>query len=71
MTFLMIHLKDAVMNQCIRLVNNLVKLADLRPVFEVKRATVGLISTLGNIRSVILKSNLSLWCLDVNNKCQP
>ena len=41
------------MNQCIRLCNYLVNFADLRPVVEIKRATVGIISILGNLRSVI------------------
>ena len=44
--------KDAVMNQCIRLAKYLVNFASLRPVIEVKKATVGLISILGNIKSV-------------------
>ena len=40
------------MNQCIRLALSLQAFANLRPVNEMKRATVGLISILGNIRSV-------------------
>jgi hypothetical protein len=42
------------MNQCIRLINNLVTFSYYRPVAEVKQATVGIISILGNIRSVYL-----------------
>jgi len=43
------------MNQCIRLTNSLVTFSQNRPVTEVKLATVGLISILGNIRAVFLK----------------
>ena len=46
------------MNQCTRLALSLKAFANLRPVNEMKRATVGLISILGNIRSVrIFHSN--------------
>ena len=40
------------MNQCIRLANSLVEFSKYRPVVEVKLATVGIFSILGNIRSV-------------------
>ncbi len=43
------------MNQCIRLINSLVKFSYFRPVAEVKLATVGIITILGNIRSVLIK----------------
>jgi hypothetical protein len=44
------------MNQCIRLMNILVKFSFYRPVAEVKLATVGIISILGNIRSVFFEN---------------
>ena len=47
-----IYLKDVVMNQCIRLMNTLVTFSNYRPVKEVKLAIVGIVSILGNIRSV-------------------
>ena len=40
------------MNQCIRLINALLSFSSIRPVDEVKMATVGFISVLGNIKSV-------------------
>ena len=40
------------MNQCIRLVESLVKFSKTRPVNEVKQAMVGVVSVLGNIRMV-------------------
>lgn len=40
------------MNQCIRLANSLVEFSKYRPIVEVKLATVGIFSILGNIRSV-------------------
>jgi hypothetical protein len=40
------------MNQCIRLVEALVTFAKIRPIEEIKLASVGFISTLGNLRSV-------------------
>ena len=40
------------MNQCIRLINALVDFSSVRPVDEVKKATVGFISVLGNMKSV-------------------
>ena len=40
------------MNQCIRLVDTFVSLAFSRPVDEVKVASVGFVSILGNLRSV-------------------
>jgi len=40
------------MNQCIRLMNSLVTYSNIRPVKEVKLATVGIIAILGNLRSV-------------------
>ena len=47
-----LHLKDAIMNQCIRLVESLVEFSKTRPVNEVKQAMVGVVSVLGNIRMV-------------------
>ncbi len=44
------------MNQCIRLVESLRVFSKIRPVKEVKKSTIGLISTLGNMRSVKLKT---------------
>ena len=43
------------MNQCIRLMESLVSYAYLRPIDEVEKANIGILSVLGNIRSVILK----------------
>ena len=40
------------MNQCIRLMDSFVYFSNIRPVKEVKLATAGFISILGNIRSV-------------------
>ena len=40
------------MNQCIRLVESLMKLAKKRPIEELKLASVGIIYILGNLRSV-------------------
>jgi hypothetical protein len=40
------------MNQCIRLMNSLMTFSNIRPVVEVKLAIVGIISILGNLRSV-------------------
>jgi hypothetical protein len=40
------------MNQCIRLVESLTEFAKTRPVREIKQAMVGLVSILGNLRSV-------------------
>jgi hypothetical protein len=45
-------IKDIIMNQCIRLVEALVTFAKIRPIEEIKLASVGFISTLGNLRSV-------------------
>jgi hypothetical protein len=42
------------MNQCIRLCQSLVTLSNSRPVDEVKLTTIGIISILGNLRSVNL-----------------
>ena len=47
--------KDIIMNQCIRLMESLVSYAYLRPIDEVEKANIGILSVLGNIRSVILK----------------
>ena len=47
--------KDVVLNQCVRLINSLVIYSYIRPVEEVKLATVGIIAILGNIRSVFKK----------------
>ena len=40
------------MNQCIRLIENFVTLSKNRPVDEVKVASAGFFSILGNIKSV-------------------
>ena len=40
------------MNQCIRLVESLDYFSNIRPVKEIKKSMAGLISTLGNMRSV-------------------
>ena len=48
------------MNQCIRLINSLVSFSMYRPVDEVKLALVGIISILGNMRSVFLNSFIIL-----------
>ena len=40
------------MNQCLRLFESLVKFSYIRPVREVKLASVGIVSILGNLRSV-------------------
>ncbi len=40
------------MNQCIRLVESLVNFAKKRPIEEVKIATKGVISVLGNLNTV-------------------
>ena len=45
------------MNQCIRLINSLVGFSQTRPIDEVKQATFGLVSTLGNLRSVKYLNN--------------
>ena len=47
------------MNQCIRLMDSFVTLANTRPVEEVKLASAGFISILGNLRSVNKKSSLN------------
>ena len=47
-----IILKDIVMNQCIRLIDSLRLFSELRPIAEVKQATVGIVSILGNVKSV-------------------
>ena len=46
--------KDAVTNQCIRLIESLVKFSEKRPVDEVLKTTVGLISILGNIFVLVI-----------------
>jgi len=43
------------MNQCIRLVNSLVVISQKRPIDEVKKATVGVMAILGNLKSVGLE----------------
>jgi hypothetical protein len=48
------------MNQCIRLIENFVTLSKKRPVDEVKVASVGFFSILGNINSVIYKKYIFL-----------
>ena len=45
-------LKDAIMNQCIRLTQSLVVFSDSRPIEEIKLSMVGIVSILGNLRSV-------------------
>ena len=40
------------MNQCIRLMNALLSFSYKRPVNEVYKSTIGIISLLGNLRSV-------------------
>ena len=40
------------MNQCIRLMDSLIVFSRIRPIKEVEKAVVGIISILGNIRSV-------------------
>ena len=40
------------MNQCIRLMESLTKFAESRPIDEIKLASVGIISILGNLRTV-------------------
>ena len=45
-------IKDAIMNQCIRLMSYLEGFANSRPVDEVKTATIGLVAVLGNLRLV-------------------
>ena len=42
------------MNQCIRLMELITKFAESRPVDEIKLATVGIISILGNLRLVCI-----------------
>ena len=49
--------KDIVMNQCIRLTKALFEFSKTRPINEVKQATVGIVSILGNLRSVICFSS--------------
>ncbi len=49
----MLNLKDAVTNQCIRLINSLLDFSYKIPVQEVKMGTVGIIAILGNLRSVL------------------
>ena len=44
--------KDAVMNQCIRLVESLAAFSKTRPVNEVKQAMIAIVSVLGNLRMV-------------------
>jgi len=44
------------MNQCIRLTQSLVTATNFRPVDEVKLTSVGIISILGNLRSVNLET---------------
>ena len=43
------------MNQCIRLVNSLAVISQKRPIDEVKKATVGVMAILGNLKSVGLE----------------
>ena len=43
------------MNQCIRLIKTLEIFSEIRPVYEALNATVGIISILGNLRSVWFK----------------
>ena len=40
------------MNQCIRLTQSLVVFSDSRPIEEIKLSMVGIVSILGNLRSV-------------------
>jgi hypothetical protein len=40
------------MNQCIRLSKSLLAYSYTRPLDEIKQATVGIVSILGNLRSV-------------------
>lgn len=44
------------MNQCIRLIKSLEGFSVIRPVKEVKKSLNGLVSTLGNIKSVKFKN---------------
>ena len=44
--------KDVIMNQCIRLSQSFAIFSNSRPVKEVKLATVGIVSILGNLKSV-------------------
>ena len=53
------------MNQCIRLVNKFQSCASQRPVEEVKLASVGFFSVMGNLRSVTLKNMIFLNSLKV------
>ena len=40
------------MNQCMRLLDALVSISKIRPIIEVKMATIGILTILGNVRSV-------------------
>ena len=46
------------MNQCIRLTNSMKTFSDQKSYEELKKATVGIISVLGNIRSVCLSKKI-------------
>ncbi len=48
------------MNQCIRLMEAFITFSNIRPVDEVKLASTGFISILGNLRSVECNSLLML-----------
>jgi hypothetical protein len=48
------YLKDIILNQCIRLIESLESFSIKRPVKEVKKSLIGLISVLGNNKSVRL-----------------
>ena len=58
------------MNGCIRLINSLQYFSYIRPVKEVKRASIGIISILGNLRSVytmvFVKFFFEIFCLIIS-----
>jgi hypothetical protein len=51
----LLYLKNLILNQCIRLIEFLEYFSTIRPVKEVKKSTIGLISILGSIKSVTYK----------------
>jgi hypothetical protein len=51
----LLYLKNLILNQCIRLIEFLEYFSTIRPVKEVKKTTIGLISILGSIKSVTYK----------------
>jgi hypothetical protein len=46
--------KNTILNQCIRLIEFLEYFSTTRPVKEVKKSTIGLISIMGSIKYVII-----------------